>query len=188
MAPSAIDPSGDAAAHSDAAAEFHRCLRAHELALQALALRLCRSQADAGDLVQDTFERALRRRQQYEPGTNLRAWLCTILHHLFLDRCRARSRGPTHAPLDELVLPAPEPTREPAWATLTRDDVVAAVGRLDPEFRNVYQLHTLDGMPYTEIAVRLGIPKATVGTRLARARRKLRDLLLPARAADESHP
>lgn len=172
----------------DPAPEFHRSLREHELPLQALALRLCRSRADAGDLVQDTFERALRRRAQYEPGTNLRAWLCTILHHLFLDRCRARSRGPTHANLDDVVLPAPEPAREPAWATLTRDDVLAALARLDPDFRSVYQLHTLDGMPYTEIAARLGIPKATVGTRLARARRKLRDLLLPARAADESHP
>lgn len=176
------DPNGEVGA-----AEFHRRLREHELALRALATRLCRSPADAGDLVQDTYERALRRRAQYEPGTNLRAWLCTILHHLFLDRCRARSRGPTHAPLDELVLPAPEPASEPAWAALTRDDVVAAVGRLDPEFRSVYQLHTLEGVPYQEIAARLGIPKATVGTRLARARRKLRDLLMPARA-DESHP
>ncbi|MFY0537107.1 RNA polymerase sigma factor [Nannocystis pusilla] len=111
-----------------------------------------------------------------------------MLHHLFLDRCRARVRGPTHASLDEVALPAPEPAAEPAWAALTRDDVVAAVERLEPDFRRVYQLHSLEGVPYQEIAARLGIPKATVGTRLARARRKLRDLLLPARAADESHP
>lgn len=183
MAPPPVtDPS------MDAEAEFHRCLREHELALRTLALRLCRSSADAGDLVQDTFERALRRRAQYEPGTNLRAWLCTILHHLFLDRVRATSRGPSHAPLDEVAVAAPERESEPAWAALTRDDVVAAVARLEPEFRSVYELHSLEGVPYQEIATRLGIPKATVGTRLARARRKLRDLLMPARAADESHP
>lgn len=172
----------------DAAAEFHRALREHEHALRDLALRLCRNPADAGDLLQDTFERALQRRAQFQPGTNLRAWLCTMLHHLFLDRCRARVRGPAHASLDEVALPAPEPAAEPAWAALTRDDVVAAVERLEPDFRRVYQLHSLEGVPYQEIAARLGIPKATVGTRLARARRKLRDLLLPARAADESYP
>lgn len=182
-APQVIDPPIDAAA-----AEFHLSLREHEPALRGLAQRLCRNPADAGDLVQDTFERALQRRAQYQPGTNLRAWLCTILHHLFLDRCRARHRGPQHAPLDEVALPAPEPASEPAWAALTRDDVVAAVARLEPDFRSVYQLHSLEGVPYQEIAARLGIPKATVGTRLARARRKLRDLLMPARAADESHP
>jgi RNA polymerase sigma-70 factor (ECF subfamily) len=180
--PQVIDPP------IDAAADFHRALREHEHALRDLALRLCRNPADAGDLLQDTFERALQRRAQYQAGSNLRAWLCTMLHHLFLDRCRARVRGPAHASLDEVALPAPEPAAEPAWAALTRDDVVAAVERLEPDFRRVYQLHSLEGVPYQEIAARLGIPKATVGTRLARARRKLRDLLLPARAADESHP
>lgn len=175
-------------AANDAAAAFARSLREHEQVLRALANRLCRSPADAGDLVQDTFERALRRREQYVPGTNLRAWLCTILHHLFLDRVRANNRGPSHAPLDEVAVAAPERESEPAWAALTRDDVVAAVARLEPEFRSVYELHSLEGVPYQEIASRLGIPKATVGTRLARARRKLRDLLMPARAADESHP
>jgi RNA polymerase sigma-70 factor (ECF subfamily) len=181
-------PPATVAAPVDAAADFARRLREHEAVLRGLALRLCGSRADAGDLVQDTYEKALRRRAQYEPGTNLQAWLCTILHHLFIDRCRARSRGPAHAPLEEVVLPAPEPASEPAWAALTRDDVVAAVARLEPDFRRVYELHTLEGVPYQEIAARLGIPKATVGTRLARARRKLRDLLLPARGADESHP
>lgn len=174
-----VDAPGDA--------EWGRLLRTHEAALRGLAQRLCRSPADAGDLVQDTYERALRRRAQYQPGTNLQAWLCTLLHHLFIDRCRARSRGPVHAPLDDVVLPAPEPAAEPAWAALTREDVVAALGRLEPEFRRVYELHTLEGVPYQEISARLGIPKATVGTRLARARRKLRDLLMP-RRADESHP
>lgn len=180
-------PSASDAVQVDA--EFSRRLREHEAVLRGLALRLCGgSRADAGDLVQDTYERALRRQAQYEPGTNLQAWLCTILHHLFLDRCRARSRRPTHAPIDDVVLAAPEPAREPAWARLTRDDVVAAVARLEPDFRAVYELHTLEGVPYQEISSRLGIPKATVGTRLARARRKLRDLLTPARGADESHP
>ncbi len=181
LLPAMVDASNDA---RDGAAEWGRQLREHDAILRGLARRLCGSAADAGDLVQDTYERALRRRAQYVPGTNLQAWMCTILHHLFLDRCRARSRGPTQAPLEEL--PAPEPVAEPAWAALTRDDVVAALGRLEPDFRRVYELHTLEGVPYQEIAAQLGIPKATVGTRLARARRKLRDILMP-RRADESH-
>jgi RNA polymerase sigma-70 factor (ECF subfamily) len=180
--PQVIDPP------IDAAADFYRSLRDHAHALRGLASRLCRNPADAGDLLQDTFERALQRRAQYQPGTNLRAWLCTILHHLFLDRCRARVRGPTHASLDEVTLPAPEEAAEPAWAALTRDDVVAAVERLETDLRRVYQLQSLEGVPYQEIAAGLGIPKTTVGTRLTRARRKLRDLLLPSSVVAEGPP
>src|SRR4029077_19226472 len=63
-----------------------------ESALYARAMRLVRSRSDAWDLVQDTYERALRGRATFQAGTNLRLWMMTIMYNLFLDRCRKQAR------------------------------------------------------------------------------------------------
>ena len=155
-------------------------VREHESALRATALRLCRDSAEASDLVQDTFERALRSRDKLRPGSNLRAWLLTILRHLFIDRCRRSSREPRSELKLELLdtgAAIPEPEAEPSWAVITEAQLRAAVDRLSEEFRSVYLLHAIEGRSYAEISARLGIPGATVGTRLIRARRKLKILL-----------
>jgi RNA polymerase sigma-70 factor (ECF subfamily) len=133
-----------------------------------LAERWCGS--DAGDLVQDTLERLARRGV---PATVRcpRAWLSTMMRNLFIDRCRALARRPSHDPLDDAAA-AVEPQAEP-WVELTLDDVRAALADLEPTFRDVYALH-LEGRSYDEIAKRLGIRPVTVGTRLHRARRMLR--------------
>ena len=159
---------------------FASLVRVHESALRAVALRLCRSQSDAHDLVQDALERGLRSWDRLPPGANVRAWLLSILRNRFVDQCRHNARDKREE--DESAidsLPAPEAPEElPAWAHITPEELRAAVARLSEDFRVVYQLHALEGSSYSEIALRLGIPKATVGTRLIRARRKLRDLLL----------
>ena len=159
-------------------------LEQHTPALQIVALKLCRNRADAGDLVQDTLERALRREDQIAGVHNLHAWLATILHRMFLDRCRAGQRRPQVA-IDDVTLAAPEPTPPPLWASISQQDLHGAVARLDPNFRAVFELHARDGASYADIADRLGIPKNTVGTRLARARLKLRELLTGAAAEAE---
>jgi RNA polymerase sigma-70 factor (ECF subfamily) len=152
-------------------------LLAHAATLRALALRLAGSAADADDLVQETFARALEKRAGLQPGTNPRAWLVTILHHLFIDRCRRRRKEADRVSIDDLPVAAPEPAPEPAWSRLSADDVRAAVARLGEEFRVVYTMHALENRSYQEISVALGIPVATVGTRMSRARAKLRALL-----------
>jgi RNA polymerase sigma-70 factor (ECF subfamily) len=160
--------------------ELAQLAREHEGALRSVALRLCAgNQAEAADLVQDTFERAMRQLHRFEPGSNARAWLCTILRHLFIDRCRAPAARTLPVDNLELAAPVPEREREPVWAQITREQLGAAVERLEPEFRVVYDLATVENLSYPEIGTRLGLPKNTVGTRLMRARQKLRAMLMP---------
>lgn len=163
-------------------------VREHQSALFATALRLSGNPTDAQDLVQDTFERAHRKADQFVAGTQARAWLVTILHHLFIDRCRRNRREQTTELAPELELASEPAAEEPAWSTITSAQVQAALERINPDFRAVYRLHALEGRSYQEIAQALEIPKATVGTRLARARTRLKELLLPLVRHAESKP
>jgi RNA polymerase sigma-70 factor (ECF subfamily) len=148
----------------------------HEALLTGIARRLCGNDADAADLVHDTYERALRNWERYAERGNLRSWLVAILHNLFIDRCRKHRRAPQTCALDpELV--APEPSAAPVWSGVTEQQIDAALATLGREFRRVYELH-VRGRSYDEIAAELGIAKATVGTRLIRARKKLKEALL----------
>ncbi|HWM88239.1 MAG TPA: sigma-70 family RNA polymerase sigma factor, partial [Kofleriaceae bacterium] len=143
-----------------------------------LAEHLASGKADARDLVQDTFERALRAWERLPADSNVRGWLVTILHNLFIDRCRRARRAPTTTIPDELQAPPPEEVAPPAWADVTPEQLHAALAELDGEFRRAYELHALEGWSYRRIADELGVPVNTVGTRLLRARRKLRVILL----------
>lgn len=155
----------------------------HASVLNALAMRLCRDAAEASDLVQDTFERALRAASNQTPE-NPRAWLVTIMHNLFIDRCRRRRREPPMVPVGEQVEAAPpEPEPEPEWANISMEHLETALASLDEGFRRVYELHCFQGASYDEIAQALNIAKNTVGTRLIRARQKLRELLRAQTAA-----
>lgn len=165
---------------------FEDAVRAHEPELTLLAERLGASKADARDLVQDTFERALRAWDRLPAGSNVRGWLVTILHNLFIDRCRRARRAPTTPIAEEIQAPPSEEVAVPAWADVTPEQLRAALGELDDEFRHAYQLHALEGRSYREIAERLGISMSTVGTRLLRARRKLRVILLRSVRAEEA--
>ncbi len=157
-------------------------VREHQPALYAFALKLCGQQHDAHDLVQDTFERALRSEAAGLERVNERAWLFTVLHHLFIDRHRRRARAPQLANIDDVDVPAREPEPPPAWTAVGVDEVRAALDQLEPDFRDAYRLHALEGLGYAEIAARMGVPVSTVGTRIMRARRKLKALLQAAAA------
>jgi len=85
--------------------------------------------------------------------------------------------------IEEDQIPSPEPNTAPAWATVSEEAVAAAVADLETPFREVYQLRLIDKCSYEEIAERLLIPRSTVGTRLMRARQKLRQTLLDQQAA-----
>ena len=150
-------------------------LAEHAPALRALAAMLCRNPDGREDLVQDTFERALRHlARNHEPVRNVRAWLVAILRNVFIDRVRAE-RTMT-ANVDDCEAPEPDP--QPAWADVSLADVRAACEALDPILRAAFELHYLDGLRYRDIAARLAIPENTVASRLFRARKALRDQLL----------
>jgi len=108
----------------------------------------------------------------------MRGWLLTILTNTFLDALRRDKARPGEVAL-EIEPPAPPPDDEPApWAAIDTDDVRAAVAQLPDDVRDTYRLFALEGRDYATIAAALEIPKATVGTRILRARKRLRELLL----------
>jgi RNA polymerase sigma-70 factor (ECF subfamily) len=144
--------------------------------LQRVAHKLCGRPDDARDLVQDTLERALRAGSA--PNPNLKAWLLSILQHRFIDLWRRRAYVHTSDALETLAAePAPAADEEPRWAGIDDARIRAAVDRLHPNYREVFVLHALEGRAYTEVAEQMGIPKATVGTRLFRARARLKMIL-----------
>lgn len=157
---------------------FAAAVRVHEDVLAGIARRLCKNRADADDLLHDTYERALRAWDRYDDRGNLRAWLVSIMNNLFIDRCRKAKRAPASSDVAELELPAPEPVAPPTWASVQTEQVHRALATLSEDFRRVYEMHAIEGKSYDEIAAALGIAKNTVGTRLVRARAKLKAALL----------
>lgn len=155
---------------------FAQAAREHESLLTGLARRLCSNDADAEDLVHDTFERALRAWDRSANHADLRSWMVSILNHLFIDRCRMARRRPLIETIEGLELSAPEPTPPPAWARISDQQVEAALASIDPGLRHTYELR-VRGYSYEQIAAELNIPKGTVGTRLFRARRRLKAAL-----------
>lgn len=152
-------------------------LTSHRSALHRSAKKLMRDAADADDLAHDAFERALRSLDRFTPGTNMRAWLYTIMVRLARDQFRRRRARRTEE-IDIEALPTPEEDVPlPAWCAITPDQIRAALTRVSPVLREVFELHELQHLAYLEIAERLNIPVNTVASRLRRARERLRDLL-----------
>jgi RNA polymerase sigma-70 factor (ECF subfamily) len=157
-------------------AAFAEALKAHLAGLRAKAARMERTASDADDLVQDTLERALRSWQRFAPGTNLRCWLHTIMHNLFLDHCRARNRRElaTRDAAQEVRDGGPWELDAPEWESVSLVEVQDLSRGLRPALRDAVELVFFCGFNYEQAAERLRIPKATVGTRLLRARKQLR--------------
>ena len=160
----------------------------HLDALYSLARWLARDPVEAEDLVQETYLRAIRAAHQFQPGTNLRAWLFQILRNHFLTVRTRRSREPElMAPeaLERLGVTGGSAARasgpgsrasQPSDATPGLD-LTAALSRLPEEFRSVVLLADLEDFHMEEIAHIMGCPVGTVKSRLFRARAILRGLL-----------
>jgi RNA polymerase sigma-70 factor (ECF subfamily) len=162
----------------------HRILTEHLPVLRAVAARVCRGNADeVAELVQDVFEKALRSIHTLNLKQNPRGWLVTILHNLHIDRCRQRARRFEHVGYDDVSLPAPESSPAPDWAALGIDDIRRAAAQLSPELRETYVLFAFEDRTYAEVAAALGVPTGTVGTRILRARARLREILAAELAA-----
>jgi RNA polymerase sigma-70 factor (ECF subfamily) len=153
------------------------------------ALRITHVPADAEDLVQDTYLRAFRAADQFRPGTNLRAWLFTILHNAARNRARDRARD--HVAVDSEAVDRALETSVEAGATpeslLLRDtlapDLQAAIDALPGAFREAVWLRDVEEFSYAEIADMLQVPVGTVMSRISRGRRLLFDRLHPLRPA-----
>ena len=151
------------------------------------ALSMTRNPVDAEDLVQETFTRAYTSFAQFEPGTNLRAWLHRILLNSFFNYCRKRQREPRQAPVgiihdyqqaDILAHASSAPSAEAeALERVPDDHVLRALRRLSVAYRTVVCLSDMEGYNCREIADIMGTPTGTVMSRLYRARCQLREYL-----------
>ena len=150
----------------------------HLDALYSFALKLARARDDADDLVSDTMLRAFQRWEQYRLGTNMRAWLFTILYHAFVSRKRridAREVQPLEDEDGREIFAAvgdadPEST---FYDSFLDEDIVSAIQRLPDEYRDAVVMSDLHGLKYAEIAQILGVPEGTIKSRLFRGRRLL---------------
>jgi RNA polymerase sigma-70 factor, ECF subfamily len=170
-------------ATTTAATSFEETALPHLDTLYRVALRLTRDPARAEDLVQDAMLRAFRAWDRFEPGTNARAWLVTILRNIFINDYRRSRREPAAVQLDAIEprlffhdLAERDPEGE-FFNELVDERILAAVDTLPTEFREAVVLSDMEGMSYAEIAQALGVPIGTVKSRLFRGRRLLQHAL-----------
>lgn len=139
----------------------------------------------ADDLVQDTLARAWEKRRLWQAGSDLRAWLFTIMHNVHVNQFSLRQREHAHTSLDA------DEGGTPRWEIAVRatqsdrvelGEVLAQVGKLPVEQREVLMLAAVEELRYEEIAAVLGVPIGTVMSRLSRARDKLRRMTAEAPA------
>jgi RNA polymerase sigma-70 factor (ECF subfamily) len=146
--------------------------------LRRYARALVSDRASADDLVQDTLERAWAKLHLYRRGTDLRAWLFTVMHNVHVNKVRsARATDPLEDEMPELA------QRAAQGDSLVMRDLDRAIARLPDEQRAVLLLVTLEEMSYDQVARALDIPIGTVMSRLSRAREKLRAMMLGQAAA-----
>lgn len=155
----------------------------HLDAMYSFALKLSRSRDEAQDLVSETILRALERWEQYQLGTNARAWLFTILYRIFVSRKRR---------IDARELPLAEESESGSarevvgdadpeghfYDSFVDEEVTRAIDELPEEYRTAVVLSDLHGLRYAEVAAVLEIPEGTVKSRLFRGRRILQKKLV----------
>lgn len=164
--------------------EFERAALEHVDALYGFAMSLARNSTDAEDLVQETYLRAIRAASQTKPTGDLKAWLFTILRHLWINQRRRQMQGPEFVAVEDVSSPSGE---EAEWMNaeadrpdvglerrLLREEIRAAIERLPERFREVIVLRCIEGFSYNQIAQILECPAGTVMSRLSRARAELR--------------
>jgi RNA polymerase sigma-70 factor (ECF subfamily) len=152
------------------------CLVEQEIPrLRRYARALTRSADRADDLVQDTLVRALNKGHLWQPGTDIRAWLFTIMHNQFVNAVRRDAREAATIDIEHVsstLVATTDPTARRQLAELDR-----ALARLPAEQREVVLLVGLEGMAYESAAQILGVPIGTIRSRLSRGRETLRELM-----------
>jgi RNA polymerase sigma-70 factor, ECF subfamily len=174
--------------------QFELALGVHLQTLYQRALRLTRRADAADDLVQDTLERAYRKRALFRLGTDLRAWLLCIMRNVWINGHRRRVQQPSVVPLESLDEAAlhrqstQHASSDSAVERLVTDalseaSILDAVNALPRSYRDVVVLVDVEGAPYRAVAETLSIPLGSVCSRLSRGRERVKRTLL-----DRGHP
>lgn len=165
---------------------FAREAMVHLNHLYRVGLHLAKHQDEAQELVQETFVRALAAHDQFNPGTNMKAWLTKILHNLFLDRYHQSKRwistdDPTYEEPDHLK-GSPVENPGPESLVLSRElnaRITAVLQRIPEEFRAPIVLVDMGDFTYEETAAILSCPVGTIRSRLSRGRKLMQEYLGP---------
>lgn len=166
--------------------EDARAIEGHIPSLRRYARSLTGSVDRADDLVQDCLERAVTRFEQFQPGTDLRAWLFTILHNVYCDQARRRSRQGTQIPLEDCDHLLRLPPRQ--GQNLELRDLQRAFASLSTDHQRILLLAGVEGFSCEETARILGVAIGTVKSRLSRARENLRLAHLRGQPAPSDQP
>ncbi len=175
--------------HNEKLKAFEALAFEHTDAIYCAAWRMTRNRLDAEDLVQEAYLRAFRFFDYFQPGTNFKAWLFTILRNTFINHYRQRKAQPTMLAFDKVAFMIPDTNegtpisrylfrdREINYRDMFTDQIQAALDRLSDEFRMVVLLADIEEFRYQEIAGIMDCPIGTVMSRLSRARRQLQKYL-----------
>ena len=159
--------------------EFNNLLISHQDFLSGFAMGFTRDREDANDLVQETFVKALRYKNNFKEGTNIKGWLYTIMRNIFINNYKRKRFQNTIVDQTEnqYFLNASQDYHHDSVTTLINmDDIHGAIDRLKYDFRKPFTMF-LDGFHYDEIADELGIPMGTVKSRIFHARKRLKEEL-----------
>ncbi|PST83770.1 RNA polymerase subunit sigma [Pedobacter yulinensis] len=158
---------------------FEKKVCSHMALLRAFAMKFTHNLDDSEDLVQETMIKAIGNEKRYDPGTNLRAWLFTIMKNTFINTYRSKTRQGALIQqcedLSDLSLAGSAFENDANWK-FVREDVRLAFGQLPKVSRLAFLWH-FQGYKYHEIAERLGVPIGTVKTRIHLARKALKQQL-----------
>lgn len=182
MASVAFDGGTDTGTRHERPARFDQDALAQMDALYGFAFKLTKVREEAEDLVSDTMLRAFERWRQFQLGSNIRAWMFTILYHAFVSRKRRIDAREVPMPETEEGFNRLEPVADENpeatfYDSFIDEDVVRAIGELPEEYRSALVMSDVHGLRYAEIARVLGVPEGTVKSRLFRGRRLLQGRL-----------
>ncbi len=147
------------------------------------AMVLTRNPAEAADLVQETYVRALKAKQSLRPNSNVKSWLFTILRNIWLNQLRHERSAPqiveleAHEAIADVAIETSKDPHEQYVSKIEQEKVRNAIQQLPAEFREIIILREYEDLSYQQIAAILDCPAGTVMSRLARARSRLRVLL-----------
>ncbi|MCX6132655.1 MAG: sigma-70 family RNA polymerase sigma factor [Ignavibacteriales bacterium] len=166
--------------------EFEAEALPHMDVLYNFALRTTGNEADARDLLQETYLKAYRFWDKYEKGTNIRAWLFRIMKNSYINRYRKETKEPDKVDYEDIenfynTIRAgstnPNDLQEQLYGNLLGDEVTKALQSLPDDFRTVVILCDIEGLTYEEIAEFVECPIGTVRSRLHRGRKLLQAVL-----------
>ena len=155
--------------------EFNQLLVSQSDFLRGFALGFTRNAPDADDLVQDTMVKALRYKNNFKEGTNIKGWLYTIMRNIFINNYKRKKFQNTvlDSTENQYFINASQDYRVDTVTTeINQSDILGAINELKPDFRKPITMF-LDGYHYDEIAAEMEIPMGTVKSRIFHARKKL---------------